>query len=60
MEKVNLQSYLTHGRSRAGVFQVTKLSGATGVKRKPQHAFLQICSYQRVYKQQMKNENENC
>lgn len=52
MEKVNLQSYLPHGRSCARVFQITKLSGATGVKWKQQHSVLQICSYQRVYKQQ--------
>lgn len=32
MEEVNLQSHLAHGRSRPGIFQVTQLSGAIGVK----------------------------
>lgn len=32
MEKVDLQGHLAHGRSRARLFQIAKLSGAIGVK----------------------------
>lgn len=33
VEEVNLQGHLAHGRSRARVLQIAKLSGAIGVKR---------------------------
>lgn len=41
VEKVNLQGHLTHGRSRAGIFQIAKLSGAIGVEWSHSH----LCVY---------------